>query len=105
MPGPTSPAPAVRDDDLLVLLVLATVLLGSIGGIVSGAWTVAQSWLLEHHVVVPAAADPILALPGGAGIGLDLPRLTVAVGVLVAAAAAGLSVLRGRLQRGNGEQK
>ena len=36
------------------------------------------AWLLDHQVLIPAASNPLVALPASNGAGLDLPRLLLA---------------------------
>lgn len=45
-------------------------------------WHRALAWLVEHQVLVAANDSPLLRLPAADGIGIDAPRLAVAVAVL-----------------------
>jgi hypothetical protein len=62
---------------------LAAVLFGVpaliVGGVTTG-WADATGWMLDHQVLVPAAADPVLTLPATDGAGLDWPRIALALG-------------------------
>ena len=62
-------------------------------------WLAGTEWLVEHHILVPRAADPIIEVPGAAGAGLDLPRVAVAAGILLALLAIALSSARRALTR------
>lgn len=72
-----------EDNDTLWLVLIGVGALFLFGGSAM-AWLAARSegaveWLLEHGVVVPAAE----ALVAISGAGLDLPRIIVAVLILV----------------------
>ena len=98
----TSPAASGRnnDDDLLTLLILGTLVLGSAGTLAITGWVKTVSWLLAHQVLVAAGAHPLLAVPHAGGAGLDLPRLALATAVvlllIVTAVGAVRRTLRGR---------
>ena len=84
------------DDDVIVFVVpavAAPTAIGS-GGVV---WLTGVGWLVEHHVLVPAAVHPALALPACAGAGLDGTRLAIGVGIVVALMAVGVSAVRRRV--------
>ncbi|HYJ68003.1 MAG TPA: hypothetical protein VEX15_10125 [Nocardioidaceae bacterium] len=70
----------------IVWAVIAAALFGIptliIGSVTTG-WADATDWMLEHHVVVPATAHPIVALPGAEGAGIDWPRIAIAAGALL----------------------
>ncbi len=69
---------------------LLTVLVGSAGVF----WLKGAIWLVEHRILVPASAHPLLALPRAAGAGLDLPRVAIAAGSVVAVIAWAASAVR-----------
>jgi hypothetical protein len=79
-------------------------LLMKVGVIVAGAvassvftvafWRRILDWLVEHQVLVAASGSPIVKMPAGQGVGLDLPRAAVAVAAGVALAAFGVAALR-----------
>ncbi|MGH3453993.1 MAG: hypothetical protein ACRDP2_06220 [Nocardioidaceae bacterium] len=48
----------------------------------SSGWDRARVWLLEHDVLLPAASDPLLPVPGADGAGLDAARLAIGFGAL-----------------------
>jgi hypothetical protein len=56
-----------------------TIILGS----ATTAWADATGWLLDHRVLVPATADPVVGLPATDGAGLDWARIAIAAGVLL----------------------
>jgi hypothetical protein len=69
----------------LVWAFLGAVLFGVPALIVGGAttgWTNATDWMLEHQVLLPASADPVLPLPATDGAGLDWTRIGLALGGL-----------------------
>lgn len=78
-----------QEEILLIHVGLAalTVALGSAGVL----WLKGSTWLVAHQVLVPAAAHPVLTVPGAGGAGLDLPRVAVAAAVVVALVACALS--------------
>jgi hypothetical protein len=69
------PASSPAEDDALILLVLAY-LAGP--ALLAYFWKQALAWLLDHQVLIPAASNPLVALPASNGAGLDLPRLLLA---------------------------
>jgi hypothetical protein len=77
--------PHDRSGDI-VWAVIAAALFGVptliIGSVTTG-WANATDWMLEHHVVVPETAHPVVALPGADGAGLDWPRIALAAGALL----------------------
>jgi hypothetical protein len=56
-----------------------TIILGS----VTTAWADATGWMLDHQILVPEAADPLVALPAAEGAGLDWARIAIVAGALV----------------------
>jgi hypothetical protein len=56
-----------------------TIILGS----VTTAWADATGWMLDHRILVPAAADPVVALPATEGAGLDWARIAIVAGGLL----------------------
>jgi len=76
-----------QTDDEFTILMIGTASFGAIlaGGaaLVRYGWHSALGWMLEHHVLAPASANPILALPFSAGAGLDGARVCVLLGALV----------------------
>jgi hypothetical protein len=40
-------------------------------------WARIVSWLVDHGLLAPADAHPLLPLPGSGGAGLDVARLVV----------------------------
>ena len=91
-------------DDEFVLVVVAAVAAAALVGSVGVLWLAGVDWLLEHGVLVSAAAIPVLSVPGCAGAGLDGPRLAVAAGLLLALAAWVGSAIRRRILAGRGLQ-
>lgn len=49
-------------------------------GSVTTGWANATDWMLDHQVLLPASADPVLALPAAGGAGLDWSRIVIAFG-------------------------
>lgn len=47
-------------------------------------------WLIDHRVLAPASADPIVVVPHTSGAGLDGRRLVALAAVLVALIAVGV---------------
>ncbi|MCO7219517.1 hypothetical protein [Klenkia sp. PcliD-1-E] len=86
----TASSPA--DDDSLILLVLACF---AGPAVLAYFWKQALAWLLDHQVLLPAASNPLVALPASDGAGPDLPRL-----LLVGAIALGLLAYLGHRMRG-----
>lgn len=79
------PRAGSRDDDDLVLLLLIATIAGP--GLAVLAWTSIVGWLVDHQVLVDAAARPLLVLPASDGAGLDLPRLLLLAALVLGALA------------------
>ncbi|MCM0621790.1 hypothetical protein [Nocardioides bruguierae] len=57
-------------------------------------WHRILDWLVEHQVLVEASNSPIVKMPSGQGVGLDVPRVAIAVAALVALVVFGIAALR-----------
>lgn len=73
-----------------VAIAAVAVVLGSAGAL----WLTGSGWLVKHEVLVAQAAQPLIEIPGTAGAGLDLPRVAIATGLIVAALAGAVSYVR-----------
>lgn len=65
---------------------VAAVLFGVPALIVGSAttgWANATDWMLEHRIMIPASADPVLTLPATDGAGLDWLRIGIVFGAFV----------------------
>ena len=71
----------IDDDDKMMLVSLATMFAGSIATAALVGWQRAVGFLTRYHVL--ATDDVVLALPGGGGPGLDMPRIVLGAGVLL----------------------
>ena len=102
MPGRPTSAAGLGDDDFLLLLLAGFLGSGALLAAAVTRWDQAVRWLLDHRVLLPAAARPLLAAPGAHGAGLDLPRLAIAAAavLLVIASAAGAVRQRWTTTRG-----
>src|SRR4051812_27215649 len=80
------------EEILLIHIGLAagTLALGSAGLL----WLKGATWLVEHHLLLPAAAHALVVVPGTGGAGLDLPRLAVMAGVALATIVLAVSTAR-----------
>ena len=58
-------------DEEVILVVVGALALSALVGSVGLVWVAGARWLVEHHVLVPAAAHPLLEIPGAAGAGLE----------------------------------
>jgi hypothetical protein len=72
------------DDDEFLLFIIGAIALMTLLGSAGLYWSKIVVWMVAHHIVVPGASHPMVALPGGDGAGLDGPRLGLLVGVLIA---------------------
>lgn len=88
------------DSEILILILAAGLLLGGAGTALTLAWSKILSWCLQQRVLLPAAADPLVAVPHTGGAGLDLPRLAVAAAVLLSVLAVTASTTRKYRARG-----
>lgn len=80
------------DEDNLALVAVAGIVIVVALGSAGLYWAKVTSWMVDHKILVPAVAHPLITLPGGCG--LDGPRIVVAAAVLTAAAAAAVSAIR-----------
>lgn len=90
------------DADILVMLLGGALLLGTVGTITALAWSKVITWCLEHQVLLPAAANPLLVLPASEGAGVDLPRAAVAAAVLIGVLVASASRATQRMRSNGG---
>ncbi len=81
-----------QEEMLLIHLAagLLTVLVASAGVF----WLKGATWLVEHRILVSASAHPLIAVPGAAGAGLDLPRVAIAAAAVIAVIAWAASAVR-----------
>lgn len=92
------PPPArSSDDDEFLLIIIGAVALSVAVGSIGVFWKKSVSWMLQHQVLVAASHHPVLTFPGSSGAGLDVPRICVVAGVLLALLAWAGSALRQRL--------
>lgn len=75
----------------VLLIFVALGVAGSVLASAGAVWLQGSAWLVEHRVLVPAEAQPVIQIPGAAGAGLDLPRVAIASAVAVAVLAVALS--------------
>jgi len=97
-PRPRAPSSTSPDDEF-VLFIVGCVVLVTVLGSAGIFWATGVSWLVEHHVLVPASQHPIVRMPGGSAAGLDGPRVAVVAGALVAILAWGVSAARRAIAR------
>ena len=71
-------------EEEFLLIAVGLGALGLIGGSLAFFWDKTIAWLLAHGLILPAAAHPVLEIPGADGAGLDLVRAAIAAGVLLA---------------------
>ena len=83
-------------------ILLVHIALGAVGIAVGSAgviWWKGSVWLVEHHIFVAGSADPLLEIPGTAGAGLDVARIAILLGIVVALLAIAVSAARRALTR------
>lgn len=92
------------------------VFLGILGGpmLLGGIWAaiaVKVSWaismLIDWKILLPADADPLIAVPGAGGAGLDLTRIVIAAAAVIIPMTWAISYARrraGEKQSGSGGQ-
>jgi hypothetical protein len=89
-PTPSATSPGEQLVLVAVGVTALLVVLGSAGAL----WLSGTQWLVEQRVLVPAAANPLIAMPGAAGAGLDGSRVAVAAGALTMGLACLVSAAR-----------
>lgn len=87
------------DSDIIVMIVVGMMVLGSAGAIAAVAWQKVVTWCLEHGLLLPPTASPMLSIPGTTGAGLDLSRIFVVVAVVAALVALTARSVRRTLRR------
>lgn len=85
------------EDDLITLMWVGIAVLVFVGPALM--WSSAASWLTDRQILVAAAGDPVIALPGAAGAGLDAQRLALIVGAAALAMGATWATWAGRRGR------
>jgi hypothetical protein len=83
-----------EEEVLLIHVALAG--MGVVVGSISIIWLKGVDWMVTHRVLLAGSADPILALPGAGGAGLDWPRVAGLVGLVGVIVAATWSTRRGQ---------
>ena len=78
----------------LVLIHVALAAVAIVVGSAGALWLQGSVWLVEHKVLVARAAQPLIEVPGTAGAGLDLPRIAIALSLVLAALAGAVSAAR-----------
>lgn len=86
------------EEELTVLMALMGAS-GVIVGALAVFWDKVVAWLLEHEVLIAASANPLVAIPGTEGAGLDLMRVIVGVGIVLALVAVLGSILGRAVRR------
>ncbi len=82
-------------------LLLLHVAMFALGGLVASAgalWLTGSRWLVAHKILVAADQTPLIAIPGAAGAGLDLPRICIAAAAVLAAVVITISWARRQLR-------
>ena len=92
-------------EELLMLKVGMIAFAMAVGSIFTVAtWQRALDWLVSHQVLVMAAESPMVKLPSGNGVGLDAPRVAIALAALVFGVVCGVAALRRHLATGGRDQ-
>lgn len=81
------------DDDGLILIQLGVVAVGMTGGI-GVVYATGLGFLVQHGILI--TDNPVVAIPGREGIGLDWPRVLVVAGVALVVAVLMVSALVAR---------
>jgi len=82
-------------------VLLIHIALGMVGVALASAaalWLTGSAWLVEHQVLVPAKAAPVVQIPGAAGAGLDLSRIAIAAAIVLAVLVIAVSSARRALR-------
>ncbi|PRY09928.1 hypothetical protein [Kineococcus rhizosphaerae] len=94
MSGPQS-ANSEPDERMQVTLI-AMAVASAVG--VTAMWKAVLTFLIGFAVLVPAGADVLVRMPGGAGVGLDAPRCWIAAALVMALVGLGVKHQRHRRQ-------
>ena len=94
MTTPTPSRGGISWDEQMILMVLAILAGPTLIGLLVVFWRQVVDWAIHARVLVPARAHPLLELPNAGGAGVDMPRLVIAVAVIL-----GLTILGGSIVR------
>lgn len=86
-------------EEEVLLIHIGIAMVGIVLASAGALWLKGAVWLVQHKVLVAAAADPLVQIPGAAGAGLDVPRLAIAAAIILASLAAAVSSARHALGR------
>lgn len=75
--------PSIMTDDEFWLVILGVAAFPTLVAAAVQAWKQGASWLVQHQILVPASAHPLVPLPTMQGAGLDIARLSILAGALV----------------------
>lgn len=82
---------SLSDSDQMALFWIAPIALTVALGSAGLWWSKALTWLVDHSILIAADASPIVRIPAAQGIGLDGRRATIALALVIAVVAIGIS--------------
>lgn len=85
---------ADNEEEEAFLIYMGMLALGAVLGSAGLLWLKGATWLVEHQVLVAAAADPLVVIPGTGGAGLDVSRAAIAAAVILVALVSAVSAAR-----------
>ena len=91
MSGPGQPATTAQEELLLIHVGLGA--LAAVLGSAAVLWAKGAAWLVDHQVLVAAAAQPVWVIPGTGGAGLDGARLVALAGLCMGLAVVAFAAL------------
>lgn len=65
----------------------------------AATWHKVVRWLVDHDVLVPAKASPIVEIPAGNGAGLDSGRIALLVAAVVFLIISSIAAMRHRAEQ------
>ncbi|MGF0118802.1 hypothetical protein ACQFYA_21115 [Promicromonospora sp. Marseille-Q5078] len=89
----------ISPDDEWALIGVAITVFGAITASAGLIWLKGVAWLVEHNILVPAEANPLVPIPHTDGAGLDLARLVIAACVVAALIAVTASTAIHKIKR------
>lgn len=82
------PDPTMEKISAGILVVIAA---GAVAGSLPLLWSQAMAWAVQHRILIPASAAPLVSFPHANGAGLDMGRVAIICGIVVMGIAAAVS--------------
>lgn len=97
-PQKSNPFGEMSPGEEILLLKLGLIAGVTVAGSIftAATWHKVVRWLVDHEVLVPAEAAPLIEFPASQGAGLDAGRTALAVAAVVFLVISGIATMRHR---------